>query len=301
MEIGQPYNPRKLFYGVFVPEWLLERRELSQGAKLCFAVLCRHTDDEGACDRDGDALAAELGVHLRQLRDYVKELTSASLIDNQRRGLGQTNVYRFRWHPWAEAAACRMPAAALPEMQDSARQEVRNMATPEMHHSARQEMQDSARHSLSQSTDSEKAPNGARAREDVPPSYEFEEPPEREQARNLLKATRKALYRFTGAEVTGRQQEDFLEQIAAHFENGREVDADLIESAVVRAKAAWKEAGGNQRRGVGWVLNALRDLLQEGGDDGIETKPEFELASAIPPWADESTKTDRKYRPLWEP
>jgi hypothetical protein len=166
VEIGQAYNPRKLFYGVFVPEWLLRQPDISQGAKLCFAVLCRHAGEDGTCDRDGESLAAELGVHLRQVRTYIGELLSEALIESRRRGLGQTNVYRFLWHPWADAAACR-------ETPSAPRQETQNRPRQKMQYAARQQMQDTAGPHVSQSTALEG--RETRLEEPPPPSSEVPE------------------------------------------------------------------------------------------------------------------------------
>ena len=40
------FNPYKLFVGSFIPEWLERRKEISPGAKLCYARLLRHADRE---------------------------------------------------------------------------------------------------------------------------------------------------------------------------------------------------------------------------------------------------------------
>jgi hypothetical protein len=39
VRVGTPFNPYKLFRGVFAPYWLLEHRGLSTGAKLCYIRL----------------------------------------------------------------------------------------------------------------------------------------------------------------------------------------------------------------------------------------------------------------------
>jgi hypothetical protein len=123
----------------------------------------------------------------------------------------------------------------------------------------------------------EPEPSNAHAR-DGAVRARAEAPTPQQEAAELLHAGRNILYRFTGAELTGRQREDALCQIAAHLENGRAIDLDLLERAVGLAETGWRENGDGKRRGVGWVLNALRDLLLEvdGGGDAVRVPQEDE-------------------------
>jgi hypothetical protein len=97
-------NPYKLFNGAIVPNWLLERNELSQGAKLAYARLCQYAAkdgaDEGAAWPKRETLADELGVTARQVDRYLKELESYKLIEVDRPGLTKSNRYRFPTHLW---------------------------------------------------------------------------------------------------------------------------------------------------------------------------------------------------------
>jgi hypothetical protein len=97
-------NPYKLFYGAIVPNWLLERRELSQGAKLAYARLCQYAakdgTDEGTAWPRRETLADELGVTARQVDRYLKELENNKLIHVDRPGLTKSNRYRFPTHTW---------------------------------------------------------------------------------------------------------------------------------------------------------------------------------------------------------
>jgi hypothetical protein len=102
MLIGEPYIPWRLFHGAFIPNWLLERRELSQGAKLCFARLGQFGGVKGNCHPGQQVLADSLGVVARQARKYVAELEAHGLIVSTRKGLGKSNSYTFIWHPWSE-------------------------------------------------------------------------------------------------------------------------------------------------------------------------------------------------------
>lgn len=93
-------NPYKLFRGSFVPNWLLCRHELSQGAKLCYARLSHFAGKDGHAYPAQQTLADELGCSEREARRYLVELQKAGLIEAKRRGLGKTNYYRFLLHEW---------------------------------------------------------------------------------------------------------------------------------------------------------------------------------------------------------
>lgn len=93
-------NPWKQWHGAFVPEWLCRRTEVSAGAKLAYARLCRFAGKEGVARPELVDLAEELGVEERQARRYTKELAAHDLVKITRRGLGQPNLYEFPEHPW---------------------------------------------------------------------------------------------------------------------------------------------------------------------------------------------------------
>ncbi len=95
-------NPYKLFVGCFLPNWLVRRKELSHGAKLCYARLAQYGGEQGDCHPHQDTLATELGVHARQVRRYVAELVTSHLIDTDVLQYQGNNRYYFLWHPWME-------------------------------------------------------------------------------------------------------------------------------------------------------------------------------------------------------
>lgn len=94
------FNPYKHFTGSFLPNWLLERTEISQGAKLAYARLAQYAGENGEAFPKQDTLGSELGVSERSARNYLKELAEAQLIESVRRGLGKTNSYFFLTHDW---------------------------------------------------------------------------------------------------------------------------------------------------------------------------------------------------------
>ncbi len=102
MKPGEPFNPFRLFNGLFVPEALAQFSGVSPGAKLAYGRLARYAGQNGKCFPATDALGAELGVSERQARRYVMELDKAGFIRRNARfhGSGQTsNEFEFLWHP----------------------------------------------------------------------------------------------------------------------------------------------------------------------------------------------------------
>ncbi len=93
-------NPYKLFYGIWIPNWLMSRREVTAGAKVCYGELCRHAQEKGYCWPAQETLAKLMGVSVRKVGRHMKELVDAGLIETVRRGLTRTNVYYFLDHPW---------------------------------------------------------------------------------------------------------------------------------------------------------------------------------------------------------
>ena len=65
------------------------------GAKLAYAMLLKYAWDNGACFPGQVKLAEDMGAGERSVRTYLKELESASLLENTQRGLGKTNLYRL--------------------------------------------------------------------------------------------------------------------------------------------------------------------------------------------------------------
>jgi len=95
-------NPYNLFVGSFIPNWLLKRVEVSQGAKLCYARLSQFAGKDGDCFPSQPTLAVEIGAGERQIRRYISELEELKLIESVQVGLNQPNRYRFLWHRWME-------------------------------------------------------------------------------------------------------------------------------------------------------------------------------------------------------
>lgn len=110
-------NPHRMFVGSFVPDWLLCRVEISQGAKLCYARLAQFAGKDGECFPKQETLAGELGISERQTRAYLTELGEFALIETTQHGLGTSNSYTFLDHAWIHDGQPAMPAVGLPDRQ----------------------------------------------------------------------------------------------------------------------------------------------------------------------------------------
>ncbi len=102
MKRGEPFNPFRVFTGLFVPEVLAQFSGVSPDAKLAYGRLARYAGQDGQCYPAVPTLAREIGVGLRQAQKYLGELERVNLIRRISRFSkhGQTsNQYEFLWHP----------------------------------------------------------------------------------------------------------------------------------------------------------------------------------------------------------
>ena len=99
---GQPFNPYGWFDGIWIPNWLYRRNEVSDSAKILYARMVRFTAKGGECRPSQEYLARDLNRSDRHVRRLLEELTNAALIASVRRGSMKSNVYVFLWHDWME-------------------------------------------------------------------------------------------------------------------------------------------------------------------------------------------------------
>jgi hypothetical protein len=112
MQVGQPFNPFKLFTGIFIPEGLVRAKAISPGAKLAYGRLARYAGQKGQCYPAVDTLAAEIGVGSRQTQRYIGELEREKLIRrvsrfSERDNAQSSNFFEFLWHPLLEGVSDR--------------------------------------------------------------------------------------------------------------------------------------------------------------------------------------------------
>lgn len=112
-------NPRDLWLGVWVPNWLLRRTEISNGAKLCYARLCRYYNpNTRQCNPKHETIAEELGVTPRMVRVYLNVLVEQKLI-RWKRTRRSPNNYAFLHHQWMVDAGLKKPAKKKKETSDN--------------------------------------------------------------------------------------------------------------------------------------------------------------------------------------
>jgi DNA-binding transcriptional ArsR family regulator len=79
-----------------VPNAILTDSSLSLGARMTWAMLAHFAWQDESCWPGQPTLAADMGVGERTLRNYLRELEGAGLVETERLGLGLTNVYSLK-------------------------------------------------------------------------------------------------------------------------------------------------------------------------------------------------------------
>ena len=103
MNAGDIFNPKGLFFGALIPNWLLRRKELSGGAKLVYARLLQYCNHEGRAFPKLDSLASETGCSLSGVKNSIAALVEYKLIAvEEHRGSHESSDYYFLWHSWME-------------------------------------------------------------------------------------------------------------------------------------------------------------------------------------------------------
>ncbi len=99
--IGQPFNPFRLFTGIFIPDGMVRSTSISPGAKLTYARLTRYAGQDGKCYPAVETLAAEIALSARQAQRYLAELEREHLVRRITRYCGRaqtSNGFEFLWH-----------------------------------------------------------------------------------------------------------------------------------------------------------------------------------------------------------
>ena len=76
-----------------VPNFILESKQISIGAKLTYAMLLKYTRDLDECFPGQERLAKDMGCGSRSVVRYIAELEQVGLISIQHRGQGRPNLY----------------------------------------------------------------------------------------------------------------------------------------------------------------------------------------------------------------
>ena len=76
-----------------VPNFILESKQISIGAKLTYAMLLKYAREMDECFPGQDRLAKDMGASARSVRTWLNELSQVELIDVKHRGQGRPNLY----------------------------------------------------------------------------------------------------------------------------------------------------------------------------------------------------------------
>ena len=103
IEIGKRFIPYKMFNGIHIPNCLLEMKELSSNAKLCWGRLSQYAGENGFCVPKQELLAQELGISLSTVRNVLSELKELKFIEIESpQGIDKlfhkNCRYYFLWH-----------------------------------------------------------------------------------------------------------------------------------------------------------------------------------------------------------
>jgi hypothetical protein len=101
VRVGERINIWKRFTGGFLPDWLMERTEVSPGAKVTYARLSQFAGKEGRAFPKMRTLAAAIGCKERQAKRYCSELKKHRLLDMEdHRSECLPNSFWFLRHEW---------------------------------------------------------------------------------------------------------------------------------------------------------------------------------------------------------
>ena len=76
-----------------VPNFILESKEISVGAKLTYAMLLKYARERDQCFPGQHRLAQDMGNGKRSIVRYIAELERVGLVTVKRKGQGRPNLY----------------------------------------------------------------------------------------------------------------------------------------------------------------------------------------------------------------
>ena len=76
-----------------VPNFILESKDLSPGAKLTYAMLLKYARELDECFPGQERLANDMGNGERSVRRWIQELEKVGLVTVKQRGQGRSNLY----------------------------------------------------------------------------------------------------------------------------------------------------------------------------------------------------------------
>ena len=80
-----------------VPNFILRNGSLSLGAKVTYAMFLHYGWHNNFCFPGQERLAEDMGMSQSRVSEFIKELSTAQLIEIKRRGMGKTNIYKIKF------------------------------------------------------------------------------------------------------------------------------------------------------------------------------------------------------------
>jgi len=102
--MSKRFNPWKKFSGAWLPDWLIQRTEISSNAKIVYSLLAKHSGPKGTCFPSRTRIASKSGLTIYQVDRATRELKDKALIESRQRGLGKSSEYYFLEHEWMTPA-----------------------------------------------------------------------------------------------------------------------------------------------------------------------------------------------------
>jgi hypothetical protein len=99
MKEGSIINPHRMFNGVFIPDWLCSREDVTMSAKLVYGRLLRYAGADGKCYPKTKTLMHECGISEKSLFNALNVLESNALIKRDK-DENKGNIYYFLAHRW---------------------------------------------------------------------------------------------------------------------------------------------------------------------------------------------------------
>lgn len=110
---GEVFSPYKMFYGSFLPNYIMRYKGLPAGAKLTWARLAQFAGKDTHAYPSLNTLAKEIGSDRRTVIKYLNKLEKKGFLKIVRTkilpNLNTTNVYYFLWHEIFESNENNLP------------------------------------------------------------------------------------------------------------------------------------------------------------------------------------------------
>lgn len=104
MERKEYFNPYRMSYGVFIPNYIMDADDLSSTEKILYGLLVSYAGKNGVCYPSHEELSSRMNLSVRHVGDAIRGLEKKEYIDairptGKQRLLHFRNNYRFVLKP----------------------------------------------------------------------------------------------------------------------------------------------------------------------------------------------------------